>query len=99
MEKIVVDRWIKPNTRIDSSQFAYVPMVGIGTTCMVILVYHRILKFLEKRSGAVSDFSMAFYQPLFQVSMHVCNKFLPPELRHQRGSVVFYPIDVKVCVG
>ena len=65
-EKIVLSKWILPfvSHKVSSTQFAYFPRVGNGTTCALTFLYHKILQFLDKESGAVRvlavDFSKAF---------------------------------------
>ena len=62
LEKLVARNWILPFTsnRLDPSQFAYLPGPGKGTTSALTLLYHRVLKFLDKESGAVRVLSLDY---------------------------------------
>ena len=55
LERLVLKRWILPNvkSKMDSSQFAYVSRPGAGTTPAVTILYHKVLEFLDGKSGAV----------------------------------------------
>ena len=66
LEKFVAIKWILPRISVaaSSSQFAYIPSIGGGTTTALILIQHKILEFLDSSSGAVRvlsiDFAKAF---------------------------------------
>jgi len=86
-EKIVVEKFILPIIKdsVDPSQFAYIPRPGSGTTCALVLAYHKILEFLDARSGAVRilsvDFSKAFDKLLHSRLLSACSDFgFPPFL-------------------
>jgi hypothetical protein len=83
LEKIVLKRFILPHVRhcISSSQFAFVPRVGSGTTNALVLSMHEILRFLDK-PGVVRflsvDFSKAFDKLPHQNILDACHKFHLP---------------------
>ena len=66
LERIVVKRWILPYVCgvMRPNQFAYVPGNGKGCTVALTLLYHKIIEYLDGRSGAVRilsvDYSKAF---------------------------------------
>lgn len=85
-EKLVAAHWIKPFIcdRMKTDQFAYVPGPGKGTTSALALMYHEILHYLDKESGAVRllsvDFSRAFDKlPHFSIQQAAINFKLPKE--------------------
>ena len=81
LEKIVVSHWILPHAspKLSSTQLAYVPGTGKGTTNALILINHMILSFLDKKSGAVrllaADFSKAFDRLTFNSIVSALVKF------------------------
>ena len=72
MEKIVVSKRILPTikSKLQPSQFAYIPRSGGGAASALTLINHHILKFLDLKSGAVrvvaADFSKAFDKLTFE---------------------------------
>jgi len=84
MEKIVVSCWILPHvaSKLSTSQFAYIPGSGKGTTTALTLINHHILKFLDVKSGAVrllaADFSKAFDRLPFETIFSSIVKFKLP---------------------
>ena len=70
--------------KVDPQQFAYFPGVGKGTNCAITLLYHHILKYLDKSSGAVrilaADFSKAFDKLSFSSIMSALVEFALPRL-------------------
>ncbi|MEL7309167.1 MAG: reverse transcriptase family protein, partial [Pseudomonadota bacterium] len=86
-EKLIVKKFILPlvKNKVDYSQFAYISRPGSGTTCALVLTYHKILEFLDRHSGAVRllsiDFSKAFDKLLHSTILSACSYFsFPPFL-------------------
>ncbi|MEL7308255.1 MAG: reverse transcriptase family protein, partial [Pseudomonadota bacterium] len=81
MEKIVASNWILPVIipQLQPSQFAYIPGSGGGTASALTLVSHKILSFLDSKSGAVrvvaADFSKAFDKLTFDSIVSSLVKF------------------------
>jgi len=79
-ERVVLNKFILPTVApsIHSSQFAYIPRPGTGTTSALVLLYHHILKFLDTSSGAVRllsvDFSKAFDKLSHAVVIEACSQ-------------------------
>ena len=70
LERLVVKRWILPKlgTKVDLSQFAYIPRNGSGATSAPTLMQHKILKFLDVSSGCVRILSIDFAKAFDKVS-------------------------------
>lgn len=85
LEKIVCKKFIFPvvKSKIDKSQFAYIPRPGSGVTSALVLTYHKILEFLDRTSGGVrvmsADFSKAFDKLLHTNIISACLNFGLPE--------------------
>lgn len=65
IEKLVARYWLIPFIKqLDSSQFAYVPRIGSGTSTVLTLINNDIVRYLDGTSGAVRllalDFAKAF---------------------------------------
>lgn len=93
LERIVLDKLIMPliKDKCDSSQFAYLPGRGLGTTSALTLLNHTILQYLDTHSGAVRvltvDFSKAFDKITHKSIISACHQFqFPPQLIHWIGS-------------
>ena len=77
----VADKWLNLIMRAKRSsyQFAYVPGPGKGATSILVFVYNRILKSLDKFSGAVRilpiDLSKAFDRLAHSSIMNACLQF------------------------
>ncbi len=80
-EKLVLKKWILPCVRdkIDVSQFAYISRPGAGTISAVTILYHKILEFLDYKSGAVRilaiDFAKAFDKITHSSIINACVSF------------------------
>ena len=83
-ERIIVSDLLLPSIRdrVQTSQFAFIPRPGSGTTCALILAQNKILSFLDKSSGAVrvlsADLSKAFDKVPHHLILEACNRFHLP---------------------
>ena len=84
LEKIVLRKMILPhiNGSLDRSQFAYRPGPGGGVVPALTLLHHRILNFLDSKSGAVRlltvDFAKAFDKITHTTIVSACWQFQLP---------------------
>ena len=84
-EKIVCKKFVFPfaKDKISESQFAYIPRPGCGVTPALVLAYHKILEFLDSKSGAVrvmsADFSKAFDELLHSCILSACKNLMLPQ--------------------
>ena len=80
-ERILVKKFILPTVKdsVNASQFAFIPRPGSGTTCALVLVQNKILRFLDSASGAVRilsiDLSKAFDKVSHSVIVNSCKEF------------------------
>ena len=86
LEKIICEKYVVPaiEHQVNANQFAYVPGPGKGSVVALAMLYLRILRHLDTKSGAVRvatiDLSKAFDSLTHESIIESCIRFNLPKL-------------------